>query len=50
MEGSNKNFKILVVGDKGKAQLRRLFSEHFCSSVSELSNPATWDLGLIDFL
>jgi F-type H+-transporting ATPase subunit gamma len=43
-EDSGKNCKVLVVGDKGRAQLRRLFAEHFVGTLSELSSPATWDL------
>ena len=35
---------MLVVGDKGRAQLRRLFGEHFVGVLSDLSAPITWDM------
>jgi ATP synthase F1 gamma subunit len=44
LEDQGKDAKILVVGDKGRAQLRRLFGEHFTGVMSELSTPITWDL------
>jgi F-type H+-transporting ATPase subunit gamma len=44
LEDQGKDAKILVVGDKGRAQLRRLFGEHFTGVMSELSAPITWDL------
>ncbi len=44
LEAEGKTFEILVVGEKGRAQLRRLFNDNIVGSLTDRVSPYTFDL------
>lgn len=44
LDGAKKDYEIFVLGDKGRAQLRRLYGEKFIGSATEREIPYTFDL------
>lgn len=44
LTAANKDCKLIVLGDKGRAQMRRLYSDRFVSSITERRVPYNFDL------
>lgn len=44
LDASKKNASLLILGDKGRGQLRRGYSDRFISSITERQMPYTFDL------
>ena len=44
LQTEGKQFQIIVVGEKGRAQVRRIFNDEIISSLTDRSSPYTFDL------